>query len=291
MLINGANLRTLQQGFNTLFNNAFTEAVSDFEKVAMTVNSTHSSENYGWMSKTTQFREWLGDRVIQNLSASDYNIKNRAFENTVGVDRDDIEDDSYGVYSPLFQQLGQDAKAHPDTLIFDLLKNGFTNTCFDGQYFFDTDHPVGSTTVSNHGGGSSTQWYLLDVSKAIRPFIFQKRRDYQFVVMDQFNDEQVFSQKLYRYGTDARVNAGYGLWQMAYGSKQTLDETNYSAAREAMASFKGENGKPLNIRGTLLVVPPSLEGAALKLLNAEMVGNNTNVYRGTAALLVTPWVL
>jgi phage major head subunit gpT-like protein len=290
MIINGSNLKLLQQGFNTLFNNAFTEAQSDFDKIAMIVNSTGSAENYGWMGKTTQFREWLGDRVIQNLSSSDYSIKNRSFEDTVGVDRDDIEDDRYGVYSPLFQQLGQDAKVHPDTLIFDLLKNGFTNTCFDGQYFFDTDHPVGTGTTSNHGGGSSTPWFLLDVSKAIRPFIFQKRRDYQFVAMDQANDEQVFNKKLYRYGSDARVNAGYGLWQMAYGSKQTLDVTNYAAARAAMSSVKSDVGKPLNIRPTLLVVPPSLEGAALQILNAEMVGNNTNVYRGTAGLLVTPWL-
>jgi phage major head subunit gpT-like protein len=290
MIINGSNLKLLQQGFNTLFNNAFTEAQSDFDKIAMIVNSTGSAENYGWMGKTTQFREWLGDRVIQNLSSSDFSIKNRSFEDTVGVDRDDIEDDRYGVYSPLFQQLGQDAKVHPDTLIFDLLKNGFTNTCFDGQYFFDTDHPVGTGTTSNHGGGSSTPWFLLDVSKAIRPFIFQKRRDYQFVAMDQANDEQVFNKKLYRYGSDARVNAGYGLWQMAYGSKQTLDVTNYAAARAAMSSVKSDAGKPLNIRPTLLVVPPSLEGAALQILNAEMVGNNTNVYRGTAGLLVTPWL-
>lgn len=293
MLINGANLKTLQNGFSTVFNNAFQEVQSDYDKVAMTVNSTHAAENYGWMKKTTQFREWLGDRVVQNLSQSDYQIKNRKFENTIGVNRDDIEDDTYGVYTPMFAQLGQDAKTHPDTLVFDLLKNGFTQTCFDGQYFFDTDHPLDNgTTYSNSAGGSGTAWYLVDASKAIKPIIFQKRRDYKFVAMDNPTDEQVFNRELYRYGTDARVNVGYGLPQLAYGSKQTLDETNYAAARAAMMSLKGDNGKVLNIRPTLLIVPPSLEAAALKILNAEMVsGGNTNVYRGTASLLVTPWLV
>jgi phage major head subunit gpT-like protein len=292
MQLTSANIRALQVGFNTTFNNAFTESVSDYDKIAMTTASTHSQETYAWMGKTTQFREWLGDRVIQNLSASDYTIKNRKFENTIGVDRDDIEDDSYGVYSPMIAQMGQDAKTHPDTLIFDLLKNGFTNTCYDGQYFFDTDHPVGSGTVSNNGGGSSTPWFLLDTSKAIRPFIFQKRRDYKFTAMDKLDDEVVFTTEKYRYSVDARVNAGYGLWQMAYGSKQTLDATNYAAARAAMRSIKGDNGKVLNINPMLLVVPPSLEATALQLLNAESNANgSTNVLRGTAQLLVTPWLV
>jgi phage major head subunit gpT-like protein len=291
MQLTSANIRALQVGFNTTFNNAFTEAASDYDKIAMTTQSAHSAETYAWMGKTTQFREWLGDRVIQNLSASDYTIKNRKFENTIGVDRDDIEDDSYGVYSPMIAQLGQDAKTHPDTLIFDLLKNGFTNTCFDGQYFFDTDHPVGTTTYSNHQGGSSTAWFLLDTSKAIRPFIFQKRRDYKFTAMDKLDDEVVFNTEKFRYGVDARVNAGYGLPQLAYASKQTLDLTNYAAARAAMRSIKGDNGKVLNINPMLLVVPPSLEAAALQLLNAEMISSTTNTMRGTASLLVTPWLL
>jgi phage major head subunit gpT-like protein len=242
------------------------------------------------MGKTTAFREWLGDRVIQNLAASDYTIKNKKFENTIGVDRDEIEDDSFGVYTPMIAQLGNDAKTHPDTLIFDLLKNGFSNTCFDGQYFFDTDHPVGNTVYSNSGGGSGTPWFLLDTSKPIRPFIFQKRRDYKFVAMDKLDDEVVFSTDKFRYGVDARVNAGYGLPQLAYGSRQALDLTNYAAARAAMRSIKGDNGKSLNINPMLLVVPPSLEADALKILNAEMVGNNTNVMRGTAQLLVTSWL-
>ncbi|MEI6745541.1 MAG: Mu-like prophage major head subunit gpT family protein [Methylococcaceae bacterium] len=291
MQLTSANIRALQVGFNTTFNNAFNDAPSDYDKIAMTTASTHSSETYAWMGKTTGFREWLGDRVIQNLAASDYSIKNRKFENTIGIDRDDIEDDSFGVYTPMMAQLGQDAKAHPDLLVFDLLKNGFTNACFDGQYFFDTDHPVGSTVYSNHGGGASTPWFLIDASKALKPIIFQKRRDYKFVAMDKLDDEVVFNTEKFRYGVDARVNVGYGLPQLAYASKQTLDLTNYAAARAAMRSLKGDNGRVLNINPTLLVVPPSLEAAALQLLNAEMINNTSNTLRGTATLLVTPWLV
>jgi len=290
MQLTPANIRAVQVGFNTTFNNAFNDAPSDYDKIAMITASTHSSETYAWMGKTTGFSEWLGDRVIQNLSASSYTITNKKFENTIGVDRDDIEDDNFGVYTPMIAQLGQDAKVHPDTLIFDLLKNGFSNTCYDGQYFFDTDHPVGNTTYSNNQGGAGTPWFLIDTSKAIKAFIFQKRRDYKFVAMDKLDDEIVFSTDKFRYGVDARVNAGYGLPQLAYGSKQTLDLSSYAAARATMRSLKGDNGRVLNINPTLLVVPPSLEAQALQILNAEMVNNTTNVYRGTADLLVSPWL-
>jgi phage major head subunit gpT-like protein len=291
MIINSANLKALQMGFHATFNTAYAGAPSDYDKIAMTVPSTTSKETYAWLGQTTGFREWVGDRVIQSLGVHDYTIKNKDFENTVKVLRNDIEDDSYGVYTPVIAQLGQDAKNHPDQLVFGQLASGFAQTCYDGQYFFDTDHPVGTQSVSNFGGGSGAAWYLLDVTRMVKPIIWQPRKNYNFVSLTNENDPNVFMSKEYVYGVDGRGNCGFGLWQMAYASKQTLDIDSYAAARAAMASFTGDNGKPLGIRPSLLVVPPSLEKAALTILNAETVSTTTNVFRGTASLLVTPWVM
>lgn len=296
MIINRQTLLAAFKGFNTLFNGAFEGAPTQFDKVAMTVPSTGAEETYAWMGTTTRFREWLGDRIIQNLKSWDYTVKNKDFENTIGVDRNAFDDDKLGVYAPLFQQLGMDAKQHPDELVFALLKAGFASTCYDGQYFFDSDHPVlqadGTTAnVSNTGGGGGAGWYLLCANRAIKPLVFQKRKDYSFVAMDAPTDEGVFSRKEYRYGVDARVNVGYGLWQLAYGSKQTLDVTAYAAARAAMMSFTGDNGKPLGIVPDLLVVSPANEKAGLDVLEAERLANGqSNVYRNTAKLLVSPWL-
>lgn len=291
MILNKTNLAAMTTGFKAVFKDAFASAPSDWDKIAMEVPSSTRQETYAWLGATTAFREWLGDRVVQNLASHDYTIKNRSFENTVGVDRDDIEDDTYGVYKPLVAQLGQDAKQHPDRLVFELLAAGFSTLCYDGQYFFDSDHPVAGASVSNTGGGSGTAWYLLDVSRMVRPLIFQKRRDYQFQAMDAPDDEAVFLRKEIRYGVDARVNAGYALWQLAYGSKDTLNATNYAAARSAMMAFKSDAGSPLGVRPNLLVVPPSLESAAFEVLKAERdAAGATNVYRDTADLLVTPWL-
>lgn len=296
MLINRQNLQAMFNGFSTIFNNAFAAAPSHWDQVAMMVPSTSQAETYAWLGSTTRFREWIGDRVIQNLKLHDYTIKNKPYENTIGVDRDQIDDDSYGVYSPMIANMGADAKTHPDELVFALLAAGFATVGYDGQYFFDTDHPVqnadGSVaSVSNFGGGAGTAWYLLDTSKPIKPLIFQKRKDYKFVAMDQETDEAVFSRKEYRYGVDARCNVGFGLWQCAYASKQALDAAAYGAARAALMSVKGDNGKPLGVRPTLLVVPPSLEKTGLEILQAEKnAAGATNIYQNTAKLLVSPWL-
>lgn len=295
MIINRAALTNLFTGFRTTFNNAFSAAPALFEKIAMVVPSTTKQEVYAWLGTVTRFREWIGDRVIQNITTHDFTIKNKSFENTIGVDRDDIEDDSIGLYAPVVGQLGQDARQHPDELVFGLLKNGFTGKCYDGQYFFDTDHPVidengNAVSVSNLQAGAGAAWFLLDTSKVVKPIIFQKRRDYQFVAMDSLTDEVVFSAKQFRYGVDCRVNAGYGLWQLAYASKADLTKENLDAAIAAMSSFKGDNGKPLNVKPTLLVVPPNLRAKALELVKTETIEGTTNTNRDVVEVLDTGWL-
>jgi len=95
----------------------------------------------------------------------------------------------------------------------------------------------------------------------------------------------------YLYGLRARVNAGFGLWQLGFGSKDTLNAANYAAARAAMMDFRADGGRILGVNPTTLVVPPSLEDAALTLLNTENNdGGGSNPWKGTAELVVTPFL-
>ena len=180
--------------------------------------------------------------------------------------------------------------------MFSLLKAGFETACYDGQNFFDTDHPVvneaGQTvSVANTGGGSGAGWFLLDTSRAIKPMLYQERIPYKLTQLTDDKDDNVFWNDEFVYGVRARSSAGFGLWQLAYGSRQTLDATSYAAAREALMNMKGDAGRPLGIKPTRLVVPPSLEGAGRKILNSELgSGGETNQWKGTATLLVTPWL-
>lgn len=287
----------IRQSFQTIFNQAFAGVKIYWPTIAMRVPSTTAKEIYAWLSAFPKMREWLGDRVIQNLAASDMEIVNKDFELTIEVDRNDIEDERLGLFQPIIAMGGDSCAKQPDELIFPLITNGFDTACFDGQYFFDTDHPHikadgTSESVSNDGGGASNPWCLLDLSRPVKPFIFQDRRALQFTALDKPTDANVFNKKKYIYGWDARNAAGYGLWQLAYGSKDTLSATTYATARAAMMAFKKDGSdQPLGVVPTHLVVGPANEKAAREiLLNERDAAGATNPWRNTAELVVVPWL-
>lgn len=296
MIINAANIDALRVGFKTSYQGAFSKVPTFRDQVATTIASSTRENIYAWLGELSMMNEWLGPRVVDNLKNSDYRIANRNWEKTIGVDRNDIEDDTLGEYGARFEILGRAAARHPEQLVFDQLKNGFTQECYDGQFFFDVDHPViaedGSTTlVANTDGGAGTPWFLLASSEVIKPIIFQSRKPPTFVSKDRDQDGNVFSERKFLYGVDARYAVGYGFWQMAWGSKQTLDDTHYATARAAIFGMKGDYGVPMSLTPDLLVVPPALEGAALEILNAERnAAGATNVWKGTAKLAVVPWL-
>lgn len=291
MIVNQATLAAIYQSFSTIFGEAFAGVKTMWPTVAMECPSTSAVTDYAWLGDYPAMREWVGDRVLKDLSLSSYQIRNKNYEASVEVDRNNIEDDQIGVYKPMIQGLADAAAKHPDRLVFALLAAGFATACYDGQYYFDTDHPVNGASVSNHGGGAGTPWFLLDCSRPIKPLILQMRRKPEFVAKDDPKDEQAFIRRKYAYGVDDRKNVGFGLWQQAYGSKQTLDATNYAAARAAMGQFENDEGEPLGIVPTHLVVPTTLESAGRKLLLNENAANGaTNEWYHSAELVVCPWL-
>jgi len=291
MIINQATLAAVFQSFQTLFNQAFEGAPTEWQKVAMRVPSMTATEIYAWLNAFPKMREWLGDRVLRNLSVSDFSLTNKDWEVTVEVDRNEIMDDRIGIFSPIVQEMGKSAKEQPDELVFAIMLLAFSQVCYDGQYMIDTDHPVGSGTVSNDGGGASHPWFLIDATRAIKPFVFQDRSPVQFVSLTNPTDSNVFMQKKYIYGADCRNNAGFGLWQLVYGSKDTLNATNYATARAAMMAFKNDEGKPLGIKPSLLVVNAPNEGAARSLLMKEKdAAGADNPWYQTAELMVSRWL-
>ena len=300
MLINRGNLDILYTSYNTAYRNGLTgmQASSQWMQVAADIPSTASEEKYGWLGKLAGLRKWVGERQVHSLAQHDFAIANEDFELTYGVPRNDIEDDKYGVYGTVFSGFGEAVAGHPDELVFDLLKNGFDRACYDGQYFFDTDHPVVGAdgtvgTVSNSGGGAGAGWYLIDDRMSMRkPLIFQRRKSADNLVRrDMEDDEPVWKRNEFEYGVHCRDNAGYGWWQTAYGSKQDLDAGNYHEARKALIGMKGDYGRPLGLMPNKLIVPPALEDKAREVLKAERNAQGaTNIWMGTAEVVVVPWL-
>ncbi len=317
MEITAANLSALFTGFDVIFQRGFEKPPSYYEKIASVVRSTTRQTTYPWLGRTTKFREWLGERVIQALEAHSYTIVNKDFEDTVAINRNDIEDDNYAVYEPVIEQLGWDTKVHPDSLLFTMIKNSVTTPSsvagFDGQPFFSSTHPVGPMGAANdprdslasniNASGTGPYWFLIDASRAIRPFIFQLRREYAMTRMNALTDEAVFTRREFRFGVDGRANTGVGLWQLAYASNTDLtNPANYGAARAAMRSIKTDAGLPFGAltspKDVYLLVPPALEEAAAQILHADFMAGagasanvaTSNIWKNTATLIVSEYL-
>lgn len=286
------NLQALNTAFTTAFNTTLFGVESTYGRIAMTVNSTTRTNVYPKLSEIPSMREWLGDRVINRFSIDGFEIVNRKFENTIAVPVDDIADDQVGMYSMLAGQFGQAAAELPDDLVWAQLEAGFDTTHYDGQNFFDTDHPVedengNEVSVSNFGGGGGAAWYLIDTTKTIKPMIFQDRQAAQINALMDMSDPNVAFQDEYMWLAKRRCAAGFGAWQTVYASRQPLTAANYKAAREAMIAMRGHAGRKLNLRPNLLVVNATNEGAAREILMAERnAAGATNVWRNSAELHV-----
>lgn len=296
MFINAAALDGLYLSYSAAFEMGFSQVSPEWAQIATRVPSTTKRNEYGWLGQFPRLREWVGDRVVESMALHAYTIANRRFESTISVPRDDIEDDNYGVYTPLFQEMGYAAAIHPDELVFELVQNGFTELCYDGQPFFDTDHHVLDETntpqpVSNMVAGANPPWFLLDTRRALKPFLWQERTVAELQTMNDMTDESVFMRGEYRYGIRQRGNAGFGFWQQAFASQAVLNDPNFDAAYASMMSVKSDHGRPLGVKPNLLLCGPSNRASALATVKSEArVLGATNTNFNAVDVLVVPWL-
>jgi len=142
----------LEAGLRAVFFDAYESVTGEWERIATVVPSEHDTEKYAWLGSVPKMREFKDERMPAGLLEHDYSIRNRTWEASVAVDRAALEDDQYGQIRLRVQGLADEARRHQDELVFGLLRDGFSALCYDGQYFFDTDHAEGdSGTQSNKG--------------------------------------------------------------------------------------------------------------------------------------------
>lgn len=284
--------------YNALFLSTLLKQPSDLMSMAMVRDSTNDTESYNWLGLLDGLREWIGPREVKALAAYSFTLKNKKYEKTVAIPREAVEDDQLDQYGDVIRQIAVQTALHPEKQLIDLLNAGFATACYDGQFFFDTDHSEGdSGTQSNKGTSAldrttliaaltameqrkgdsgdylgvvathltvgpelkwtalellesteiiaagntdvirgnanvlknqltlrvhprvnSNNWYLTDESKFLKPFVWQWRVKPQFSGITNPEADSVFDTDEYKYGVRGRWNAGYALWQLAYGA-------------------------------------------------------------------------
>ena len=113
-IVNSSVLNAIRTGFRKNFEDGKVKGEPMYNAVATVVPSTTKSNTYGWLGQWPGFREWIGDRDLNSIKEHSYAIVNKDYESTVAVDRNDIEDDSLGVYAPMMEEMGYASSVFPD---------------------------------------------------------------------------------------------------------------------------------------------------------------------------------
>ena len=282
-IITAPLLGSINNGLTLAFNTPLFRAESKYKKFCYDASSTGAAEVYPRLDELAGLREFIGPRQVQQLSATAFTITNRTFEETIGIKRSDVEDDKYGLYTPVAQQMGMNAGIFPELLVSQLMRAATTTVIYDGQPFFGLAHPNydqfgNPTTFANYApgpvGNTNPGWYLVDNTKVLKPWIFQTRIPFSLVSRFNPEDPNVFNNDEFLWGTRGRCNAGFGLWQLAYYSTLPMTPANLIAARTAMAAIRRPDGTPMGIKPNLLITGSALYPRANAYFRNTLIAND-----------------
>jgi phage major head subunit gpT-like protein len=130
---------------------AWIDAVSNY------FTSDQSSEEYYWIGMPPALREWIGGRNAKGFTENGIEISNKHFEATIEILLRDLRRDKSGQLRVRMNELAERGNTHFAKLLSTLIVNGPSALCYDGQYFFDTDHSEGNS-------GSQSNKINVDIS-------------------------------------------------------------------------------------------------------------------------------
>lgn len=116
--------------------------------IGMRMSSDQASETYNWLGQVPAMRQWVGGRQAKGFFENTYSITNQKYEATLEVLLEDWRRDKTGQTMVRIRELAQRANSHWASLLSTLIIAGEATTCYDGQYFFDTDHVEGNNSTS-----------------------------------------------------------------------------------------------------------------------------------------------
>lgn len=286
------DLKTIFRSYSAAFQRGLDnqEDASEWSRIATRIPSGTLTEEFDWLGEWPSMRLWEGDRLVQGLTQKGYQITNKLYEATVGVKRTTLDDSQGESQMPRFQDAGVAARLWPNELVFEALEDN--GTAYDDKSFFATDHPENGTTASNvDNGGAGPNWYLFDTSRPLKPLIFVERDAPEMQPKFSPDDDNVFWLDQYIFGVRSRGAGGYGFWQMAYRSNQSLDGTNLDAAMKSMMKRVNDRGRTLRVRPNLLVVPSELFADARDLIKTPTLsGGGANPHFQAVDVMVSPYL-
>jgi len=102
--------------------------------------SDQSSETYNWIGMVPAMRQWIGARQAKGFTGQGVTIINNHYEASIEIAKRDVRRDKTGQVRVRMEELADRGQTHWASLLSELLINAPSATCYDGQFFFDTDH-------------------------------------------------------------------------------------------------------------------------------------------------------
>lgn len=227
MNLTADTMRNLFYSFNAYLQKGLGGGWTEWTKFCSVINSGTLIEKYPMTVISGGMREWIGERVINEIAGKLFEVVNNDYEHTEGVSRNDIEDDNIGFYQALFTEMGLNAA----NLWPELAAKALTSAgkWADDVAFFSATRKIGKATINNVVSGA-------------------------------------------------------------------LSVTTYETARAQMMQFCKPDGKtPIGLVPDTLMVGPTLEVTARRILKAELVvesGNTvSNVHKDECEILVNPFLV
>lgn len=119
-------------------------------QVSMMFQSDQESETYPWLGMAPAMREWIGGRQARGFRENAIVIANKKYESTLEVPVDWMRRDKTGQIMVRIAEQTERANAHWAKLLNQLILDGEASVCYDGQFFFDTDHSEGDSGTQDN---------------------------------------------------------------------------------------------------------------------------------------------
>ena len=147
MNLNSETMRNLFYAFNAYLQRGLDGGWKDYTRYCGFVKSTARIEKYPQTILAGAMREWVGERVINEVKGKVLEVVNKDYEHTEGVSRNDIEDDTIGFYESLFYEMGLNAA----NLWAELSTEALTGNgkWADEKAFFQADRKIGKAAINN----------------------------------------------------------------------------------------------------------------------------------------------
>ena len=160
------------------------DQASLLNRLALNTVSDQASEDYGWLGAVPKMSEWIGKRQAHKLRAAKYTITNIHYEATIEILLKDLRRDKTPQTRARINELADTTELHKYELLLSLMNGGAATLCYDGQFFYDTDHVEGDSGAQSNdlaltavAGATPTQVEMASIIQSLLQAIYGFKDD------------------------------------------------------------------------------------------------------------------